>query len=118
MYFSIAKNELPCLCSPNMGNPTGIIFRFENPMTQVVGFWAKLRRVGSSDFQIGKWHALYIQDVSTTIDELYSDVAAPPRRDRRSARLSVTRLLSAGAGSGLETKSSALGAHLSVDTYS
>ena len=35
-----------------------IFFRFENPMTQVVVFWPKIRRPGSSDFQIEKGHAL------------------------------------------------------------
>ena len=63
---------------------------------------------------------------SRTIDEsmswmatqLYSGVASRPTRGRRATRLSVARLQSAGAGSGLGTKRSALGAHLSVDTYS
>ena len=45
-----------------MQNPTGF-FRFENPMALVVGFWAKIRRLGSSEFQIEKWHGLEIQDV-------------------------------------------------------
>ena len=64
---------------------------------------------------------------SKTIDELdgdkadysiISDVASHPPRSRQAARLSVAKLQSAGAGSGLEAKRSALGAHLSVDTYS
>ena len=50
--------------------------------------------------------------------QLYSDVVSPPTHGRRVALFSVARLQSAGAGSGLETKRSALGAHLSVDTYS
>ena len=49
---------------------------------------------------------------------LYIDVAPRPTRSRRLAPLSIARLQSAGAGSGLETKRSALGAHLYVDTYS
>ena len=58
-----------------------------------------------------------------TIDELDGDSCmATLLRARRAAggraRLSVARLQSAGAGSGLETKSSALGAHLPMDTYS
>ena len=32
-------------------------------MTHGVGFWLKLRRLGSSDLQIKQWHALYIEDV-------------------------------------------------------
>ena len=28
------------------------IFRFDTPMGRVVGFWAKIRRLGSSDYQI------------------------------------------------------------------
>ena len=34
------------------------IFRFENRMTQVVGFWPNFQRLGSSNFQIEKRHAL------------------------------------------------------------
>ena len=55
--FSISKTNDPayavqiCKIRPEF-------FRFENPMTQVVGFWPKIRRPGSSDFQIEKWHAL------------------------------------------------------------
>ena len=52
------------------------------------------------------------------VTQLYSEVASHPARNRRAARLSVARLQSVGAGSGLETKKSSLGAHLSVDTYS
>ena len=58
---------------------------------------------------------------SRTFDELDGDTAVQRRcfaPDARSARLSVAKLQSAGAGSGLETKRSALGAHLFVDTYS
>ena len=46
--------------------------------------------------------------------QLDSDVASRPTRSRRAARLCVARLQSAGAGSGLDTKRSALVAHLSV----
>ena len=49
--------------------------------------------------------------------QLYSGVASRPTRSRRVASLSVARLQSAGAGSDLETKRSALGAHPSVRTY-
>ena len=55
LYFSISKTNDPvyavqiCKIRPDF-------FRFENPMTQVVGFWPKIRRTGSSDFQIEKWH--------------------------------------------------------------
>ena len=55
--------------------------------------------------------------VSWMVTQLDSDVASRPTRSRREARLSVARLQSAGAGSGLETKRSALGTHLFVDTY-
>ena len=60
---------------------------------------------------------------SRTIDELDGDSCIPgsgvaSRPETRSARLSVAKLQSAGAGSGRETKSSALSAHLSVDAYS
>ena len=47
--------------------------------------------------------------------QLYSDVVSPPTHGRRVALFSVARLQSAGAGSGLETKRSALGAHVSVN---
>ena len=57
------------------------------------------------------------QSMSWMVTQLYSDVASHPTRSRRAARLSVARLQPAGAGSGLETKGGALGAHLSVDTY-
>ena len=50
--------------------------------------------------------------------QLYSDAASRPTRGRRAARLSVARLQSAAAASGLETKRSALGGYLSIDTYS
>ena len=57
---------------------------------------------------------------SRTIDEtqLCSEVASRPRRGRWVARLSVARLQSSGAGSGLESEGRALGAHLSGDTDS
>ena len=29
---------------------------FENPMAQFVRFWPLIRRLGPSDYQIGKWH--------------------------------------------------------------
>ena len=51
------------------------------------------------------------------VTQLYGDVASRPTRCRRTACLSVARLQSAGAGSSLDTKRSALGAHLSVDTW-
>ena len=47
-----------------------------------------------------------------------NSVASHPTRRRRSARLSVARLQSADPGSNPETRRSALGARLSVDTYS
>ena len=50
--------------------------------------------------------------------QLYSDVALRPTRSGWAARLSVARLQSGGEGLGLDTKGSALGVHLSVDTYS
>ena len=55
--------------------------------------------------------------MSWMVTQLYSDVASRPTCSRRTTPLSVARLQSAGAGSGLETKRSALGADLSVDTY-
>ena len=54
----------------------------------------------------------------TVTHQLYTDVASNPARGRRAAHLSVARLQSAGAGWGLETKRSALGALLPVDTDS
>ena len=51
------------------------------------------------------------------VTQLYGDIAPRPTRSRQLTRLSVARLQSVGAGSGLETKRSAPGAHLSVDTY-
>ena len=57
--------------------------------------------------------------MSWMVTQLYSVVASHPTRGQRVAHLSMTRLQqSAGAGSGLETKRSALGAHLSAVTYS
>ena len=56
--------------------------------------------------------------MSWIVTQLYSDVASRPTRDRRAARVSVARLQSAGAGSSLETKRSALVEDLSVDIYS
>ena len=50
--------------------------------------------------------------------QLYSDVASRSTRGRRAARLTVARLQPVAADSGLESKRSAFGAHLSVDTYS
>ena len=56
LYFSISKIDDPayavqiCKIRPEQN-------RFENPMTEVVGLWAKIRRLGSSDCQIDKWHA-------------------------------------------------------------
>ena len=86
-------------------------------------FWPKLRRLDTLDFRIEEWHGFFkFKMLSTTasssrmIHELngdtqrYSDVASHPTRSRRAARLPVVRLQSAGAGSGLETKRSALGA--------
>ena len=55
--------------------------------------------------------------MSWIVTQRYIDVAARPTRGRRAARLSMARLQLAGAGSGVETKRSALGAHLSVDTH-
>ena len=52
------------------------------------------------------------------VTQLDGDVATHRTHSRRAASLSEARLESAGTGSGLETKRSALGAHLSVDTYS
>ena len=50
---------------------------------------------------------------------VYSVVSSRSTRGQRAARLSVARLQkqSAGAGLDVETKRSALGAHLSVNTY-
>ena len=56
--------------------------------------------------------------MSWIVAQLYSDVALRPTRGRRAARLCVARLQSVGPGSGLGAKRSALGANLSVDTYS
>ena len=50
--------------------------------------------------------------------QLDSDIASHPTSSRRAARLSEARLQSVDAGSGLGTKRSAFGAHLSVGTYS
>ena len=47
-----------------------------------------------------------------------SDVALRPTRSRRAAGPSVAKLQSGGAGSDLDVKRSALGAHFSVDMYS
>ena len=58
------------------------------------------------------------QSMTWMATPLYSNVASRQTRSRRAASLSVARLQSAGTISGLETKRSALGAHLSVDTYS
>ena len=55
--------------------------------------------------------------MSWMVTKRFSDVASRPTLERRAARPSVARLQSPGAGSGLETKRSALGTHLSVDTY-
>ena len=56
--------------------------------------------------------------MSWKVTQLYIDVASGPARGRREARLSMARLQSDGADSGLETKISALGAYLFlVDTY-
>ena len=33
-------------------------FRCENPMAQLLRFWAKIRRLRPSGFQIEKWHGL------------------------------------------------------------
>ena len=55
--------------------------------------------------------------MSWKVTQLYSDVASRPTLGRRAARPSVARLQSPGAGSGLETKRSALGTHLFVDAY-
>ena len=51
--------------------------------------------------------------MSWMVTPLYSDVASRPPPGRPAARLSVARLQSAGADSGLETKSTALGARTS-----
>ena len=48
------------------------------------------------------------------VERWHSDVTSRPTRSRRSARLSVARLQSAGAGLSLKSTRSALGAHLSV----
>ena len=57
--------------------------------------------------------------MSWMVTQLYSVIASCPTRGQRAAHLSVAKLQqSAGAGLGLETKRSALGAHLSVDMYS
>ena len=53
LFFSISRKNDPadavriCKVRPDF-------FRFENPMTQVVEFWAKIRRLGSSYVQIEK----------------------------------------------------------------
>ena len=47
------------------------------------------------------------RSMSWGVTQLCSDVASLPARSRRVARLSVARLQSAGAGSGLDTKRSA-----------
>ena len=57
------------------------------------------------------------------VAQLCSGVASCPTRRRRAVCLSVARLQSAGAGSGLETKRSEVGAqiflgHVFVDSYS
>ena len=70
------------------------VFRFENPMTQVVGFWPKIPRPGASGFQIEEGHALQIHNVihdnnkqqqnsmSWMVTQLYSDVASRPALGR------------------------------------
>ena len=57
------------------------------------------------------------RSMSWIVTQLCSDVASRPTLGRRAARPSVARLQSPGAGSGLETKRSALGTHLFADTY-
>ena len=58
--------------------------------------------------------------MSRLVSQLYSVVASRLTRGQRAAHPPVAKLQqqSTGAGLGLETKRSALGAHLSVDTYS
>ena len=53
--------------------------------------------------------------MSWVVTQLYSDVAS--RLVAQAARLSVARIQSPAADSGLETNISALGTHLSEDTY-
>ena len=58
------------------------------------------------------------RSMSWVVTQPDSDVASRPTQRRRAAHPSLARPQSPGAGSGLDTKRSALGAYLSVDTYS
>ena len=120
MYFSIPKMKNNVYAKSECANSGRISFRFENPMAQVV---SKIGRLGPQIFKsengtVSCFKMLSTQASSSRTSEdldgdtrLYSDVASRPTRSRRSTRLSVARLPSAGAGSSLKTKRSALGAH-------
>ena len=69
-----SQERITLLVQSISANPTGFCFRFENPMTQVVGFWP-------SDFKIEKWLSKFkmlsmtANSSNRTIDELDGDKA-------------------------------------------
>ena len=130
LYFSISKTNEPAyavqICKIRPG-----IFRFENPMTQVVGFWAKnpttwvirfsnrkmVCSLNSRCYPLQQTAVLIARSMSWMATQLYSHVASRPTLGRRAACSSVARLQSPGAVSRPEAKRSALATHLSADTY-
>ena len=127
--FFDPKNESICLCSSNMHSMTGFFSISEsddprrqilaqNPATWAIRFSNRKMAWSLNSICYPRQQAAAERSMSWMVTQLDSDVTSRPMRSRRAARLSVVRLLSVGAGSGLDTKRSTLGAHVSVDRYS
>ena len=128
--FSDPKNELTCSCSPyTYAKSDRIVFDLRTRWPNSSDFGPKSDDLGRQIFKLkmacslnSKYYpgqqAAAERPISWMVTQMDSDIASHPTRSRLAAHLPVARLQSAGAGSGLETKRSALGAHPSVDTYS
>ena len=131
MYFSISKTDEPAYYAVEiyMQNQTGIFSIWEiddpsrrilarNPTTWVIRFLNR-KMACSLNSRCYPWRQQTAAErsMSWKVTQLYSGVASSRTLGRRAARPFVARRQSPGAGSDLETKISALGRHLSVDTY-
>ena len=105
VFFDL-KNECPCLCSPKYAKSDRNCF-FDNPLTQVVGFWSVIR-FSNRKMACSSSSKYYPRQQTAAERSMSCKVTAVWRRcfgpHARSARLSMARLQSAGAGLSLETQ--------------
>ena len=124
--FFDPKTESTCVCNPNVLNWTRkkMILRIRWPKSSDFGpksdyfghqiFKSKNGMVSKINMSSTQ-HAAAERSISWMAAQ---QVVSRLTRSRQSARLSGAKIQSAGAGPDLETKRSARGACLSVDTYS